>query len=54
MSKLVTKREAEQRYCGTKLAAILRYVCNGTYYAPEVKRKRDTDFFENMQEEGMV
>ncbi|GFG29353.1 hypothetical protein Cfor_01236 [Coptotermes formosanus] len=45
MSKLVQKRETQQRLCGNNLVAILRLLCQSKYHGMFERRKRDTHMF---------
>jgi len=45
MSKLVRKRETQQRYCGSRLVNILKFLCQSKYYSMDERRRRDTEFF---------
>jgi hypothetical protein len=54
MSKFVKKRETQQRFCGSKLVAILRLLCQGKYHGMFERRKRDTDFFQWRSPQGVV
>jgi hypothetical protein len=44
MSKLVQKRETQQRYCGSRLVNILKFLCQSKYYSTDERRRRDTEF----------
>ena len=54
MSKLVMKRETQQRYCGSRLVNILKFLCQSKYYSMDERRRRDTEFFRRTSSQGVV
>lgn len=54
MSKLVRKRETQQRYCGSRLVNILKILCQSKYYSMDERMRRDTEFFHSRSPQGVV